>query len=1180
MHGLFRSRKGTHVALALASSLPLLLAQGCPSPEITSGLTLSVSGPVTNQTVSPGAIVSLTYSVQGGLAPVVRAFYDRDGQANTGDETYFASGLPAGTNQSALWNTGGVAEGAYRVGISASDGIMTLVRYAPGAVTIQQALGITFAFPTENLIINPGSNVTLRFATTASGAFSYTLFYDTDGTPDTGDEVTIVGGSGSGSNVITGIWNTTDLAPGVYYVGVNVRETGATARRGTAYAEGAVSIVAGSFVYLLQPANNIEVSPGTVVEILFSAGVPGGGTGTLRIFYDTDLAYNGNETTIQDSLGTENSSVLWDTLTVTPGSYYIGAALLLSASGTPITAYAPGRVTIEGAPIGGSATTIVVTTPLVDTTIFQGDTYVIRWATGATQANGTVSLFYDLDANNDRSPDGDPRAIVAGLNPAQKSYNWVTAGVAGRFYIIGRLISGGQTISEDTSPARLSVRPPYFWIGNLATSTSFDGAILRGFNFQDHAGSGFAAVSDMDGDETDDFVVLAQYGKPSLENPSGVGRGEAYLIYGNRVRLRGTFDLNRTGSAPAAPPDPFNPTPTLPSMTAGIDEGVIFRGVRPAPTSDLTAGIVSAIAIPDMDGDELPELVFGMPYTDSLSLANQDPDIWRLGILEADGQFQRGGVVIVASTTSIVSNRSAVSRKGDRVVPLQEVGQIFTPMSLSVCDWFLQPTDTDPPANTPIDPPLGPGFIHDEYVECSPCPGCGCAFDPVSNKCFDTVPSEPVQPFGCRILGQAREDGSPPSDLFGESLAVVGNTRGSAYLLVSARDRTAKMSDVPELTEDRVGAGEVYQLRLSNFWTNSDNTIARPYQYIIEDVGYSKPRWEPFVATPGGGSAGFNMQNPMHVVGASTGAHLGHVAAISDFNGDGMTDFVVGAPSESSDAGAAYIVFRRLFSVEGHYLLDKIALAPTDPQRLAGIMIRGEAGDRLGEAMCGGVDLNADGRDDAIFGIPNHRSGQGAVLIVFGHDSLVSPLGGFAIDDLVNNGQGALLVGANAGDQAGFNVADAGDVDGDGKRDLLIAAPTASPRFDSDGDGTPDTIGLDYNGDGAADDLDNNGLPDNLAGAGIVYVVFGSNDLLGEISLSSIGTADLKGFAIVGRTANDNLGGGSDTVGLGARSRGLAGAGDVDGDAKDDILIGSMLADPGGKINAGEAYLIYGGVRP
>jgi hypothetical protein len=60
----------------------------------------------------------------------------------------------------------------------------------------------------------------------------------------------------------------------------------------------------------------------------------------------------------------------------------------------------------------------------------------------------------------------------------------------------------------------------------------------------------------------------------------------------------------------------------------------------------------------------------------------------------------------------------------------------------------------------------------------------------------------------------------------------------------------------------------------------------------------------------------------------------------------------------------------------------------------------------------------------------------------------------------------------------------------------------------------------------------------------------------------------------VGRKAGDHLGGGLTQNGV--LSRGINSAGDLDGDGRDDVMISSVLADPDGKTDAGEVYVIYG----
>lgn len=83
--------------------------------------------------------------------------------------------------------------------------------------------------------------------------------------------------------------------------------------------------------------------------------------------------------------------------------------------------------------------------------------------------------------------------------------------------------------------------------------------------------------------------------------------------------------------------------------------------------------------------------------------------------------------------------------------------------------------------------------------------------------------------------------------------------------------------------------------------------------------------------------------------------------------------------------------------------------------------------------------------------------------------------------------------------------------------------------------------------------------------AGESYVLFGGASLPITIDLATLGTAGITIF-------------GADTLDFSSGSVSLAG--DVNGDGFDDLLIGADAADASGntKSNAGEIYVIFGGV--
>jgi hypothetical protein len=175
----------------------------------------------------------------------------------------------------------------------------------------------------------------------------------------------------------------------------------------------------------------------------------------------------------------------------------------------------------------------------------------------------------------------------------------------------------------------------------------------------------------------------------------------------------------------------------------------------------------------------------------------------------------------------------------------------------------------------------------------------------------------------------------------------------------------------------------------------------------------------------------------------------------------------------------------------------------------------------------------------------------------------------------------AKLVGEEARDYAG-NVSDAGDVDGDGRDDLLIGSRDGLARAAylvlgpvtgtldlsrADAKLVGEELG-DWEGVGVsgAGDVDGDGRDDLLVGAdgdddggrgaGAAYLVLGPVTWTLDLAL-----ADAK---LVGEATSDGAG------------DGVSGAGDVDGNGHDDLLIGS-LNDEGGTL-AGAAYLVLGPV--
>jgi hypothetical protein len=242
--------------------------------------------------------------------------------------------------------------------------------------------------------------------------------------------------------------------------------------------------------------------------------------------------------------------------------------------------------------------------------------------------------------------------------------------------------------------------------------------------------------------------------------------------------------------------------------------------------------------------------------------------------------------------------------------------------------------------------------------------------------------------------------------------------------------------------------------------------------------------------------------------------------ATGDFNDDGITDLLAGAPLADGPQDT------RLNTGEAHVLFGSESLPPiSDTGDGLDVTIYGqEEQNNFGLSVAAG-DVNGDGVDDIVAGARfasyGDRGQVGQTYVVFGRRDL-----GGAID-LAQGGEDVRITGVDAGDFSGL-IVHAADLTGDEIDDVIIGAPA---------------------GAGPANDRPR---------AGEVYVIPGSQALPPEIDLA----ATPPFFTVYGATTDDFI-------------PGRVAAADINDDGRSDLIIGAPLATPNGDADLVAAGAVY-----